>query len=111
MHPGFELCLTWLPSCGVLPDPEEHFLGHIFGLGVISQHSPGEADHPRQVSANDLGRGALIAGADTTHQFFVRIPHGLEANSENRFAARWGEGFNAELLSTFMHPAAAFAER
>jgi hypothetical protein len=58
-----------------------------------------------------FGSRALVAGADTTNQFFVRIPHGPEANSENRPAARPGNILKIERLSTFMHPAAAFAER
>ena len=51
---------------------------------MISQHPATEADHAGKVAAHELSRGALVAGANTTHQFFVRIPHGFEANSENR---------------------------
>jgi hypothetical protein len=52
------------------------------------------------MAANELGRGALVARADTTHQFLVRIPHGLEANSEKRSAWPIGQPFKAALLST-----------
>jgi hypothetical protein len=63
------------------------------------------------MTANEFGCSALVARADTTHQFLVRIPHGLEANSEKRSARPVGQPIKAALLSNLMHPAAAFAER
>ncbi|HVY89220.1 MAG TPA: hypothetical protein VG942_10155 [Hyphomonadaceae bacterium] len=62
------------------------------------------------MTADKLRSGAFVARTDTAHQFLVRIPHGLEANSENRLAWPTGQFIKAALLSTFMHPAATFAE-
>jgi hypothetical protein len=95
----------------MLPDAEKNLLRHILGFGWIAKHPAGETNHSGKMTANEFGRGALVARADTTHQFLVRIPHGLEANSEKRSARPIGRSFKAALLSTVMHPAAAFAER
>ena len=95
----------------MLPDAEKDFLCNVLGFGCVAEHPASQPDHSREMTANEFGRGALVAAADTTNQFFVRIPHGLGANSANRSAAPMGQAFKAALLSTVMHPAAAFAER
>ena len=95
----------------MLPDAQENFLGDIFGLGCIAEHAARETDHSRQVTAHEFGSRTLVAGADATNKFFVRIAHRRDANSEVRSAARPGNVLKIEKLSTFMHPAAAFAER
>jgi hypothetical protein len=52
------------------------------------------------MAAHEFGCGALVARPDTTHQFLVRIPHGLKANSEKRFARPIGQSIKAALLFT-----------
>jgi hypothetical protein len=84
----------------VLPDTKENFLGDILSFGVVAEHSPRQTDHSREMPADEFGRGALVARADTAHQFLVRIPHGLEANSEKRFVRPAGQPIKADLLST-----------
>jgi hypothetical protein len=66
----------------VFPDTEKNFLRDVLGLGVIAQHAPGKTHHTGEVTANEFGRGALVADADTAHQILVRIPHGWDTNSE-----------------------------
>ena len=95
----------------MLPDTQENLLRDILRLGGITEHTAREANHPRKVAAHEFRSRALVASADATNQFFVRIPHGREANSENRSAARPGNILKIERLSTFMHPATTFAER
>gem|GEM_PF-2767921 len=68
----------------MLPHPQENLLRHVLGLRVIAEHPARQTDHSGKVTAYEFSSGALVAAADTTHQFFVRIPHGLGANSESR---------------------------
>src|SRR5690606_3377768 len=110
VHPRFELGLARLPCRGVFPDAEKNFLCDIFCFRRIAEHPASKSDHARQVPANELGGRPLVAGADTAHQFLVRIPHGLEANSAKRSARPAGQFIKAALLFTYMHPAATFAE-
>jgi hypothetical protein len=84
----------------MLPDAQKDLLRHVFRLSLICEHPPCETDHARKVTANEFGRGALVAGADPTHQFLVRISHGLEADSENRSAWPKGQFIKAALFST-----------
>ena len=95
----------------MFPDSEEDFLRHVFCFGMVAKHPPGKTHHSGKMAAYQLGCGALVAHAHTSHQFLVRIPHGLQANSENRYGALAGNVFKTELLSSFMHAAATFAER
>jgi hypothetical protein len=74
----------------MFPDTEEHLLRNILGFGGIAQHSAGKADHARKMATNDLCRRASVAGADTSNEVLVWVPHGLKANSAQRRAVTNG---------------------
>jgi hypothetical protein len=93
----------------MLPDPEKNLLSHIFRLSRITQHSPGETHHPRQVPTHEFSRGALVALAYPPNQIFVRVTHDAEPVSKDASAEPSGARPSFVKLREAVNPAWAQA--
>src|SRR3546814_11370335 len=45
------------PAAGMLPDPQEGFLGNLLGIGAVEQHAVGEIDGMAQMTLDELAVG------------------------------------------------------
>jgi hypothetical protein len=53
------------------PHTQEDFLGHLFGIGLIAEHSAGERNHTRKMPVNQKLTGRLISLRHAGDQYVV----------------------------------------